>query len=106
MAADVAADTGPGLHRAEGLPQGAGGAGECRRSRSLWNSWCGRADPHVVICMLPPDFQPALARAADRRRRALCRARATPGRWPELDGAAQEKGSPFCPRWAWTPGST
>jgi saccharopine dehydrogenase-like NADP-dependent oxidoreductase len=61
------------------------------------------ANPHVVICMLPPDFQPAIARAAIAAGVPFVSS-SYAGSLPELDGLAQEKGVTLLPEMGMDPG--
>lgn len=59
--------------------------------------------PQVLICMLPPNFQPALARAAIRAGVHYASSSYT-GALTELDGAAREKGVTLLPEMGMDPG--
>ncbi len=61
------------------------------------------ANPHVVICMLPPDFQPAIARAAIAAGVPFVSS-SYAGSLPELDGLAQAKGVTLLPEMGMDPG--
>jgi len=59
--------------------------------------------PRVLICMLPPDFQPALARAATNAGVSYVSSSYT-GTLLELDGLAREKGVTILPEMGMDPG--
>ena len=59
--------------------------------------------PQVLICMLPPDFQPAVARAAVRAGVHYVSSSYT-GDLTELDGPAREKGVTLLPEMGMDPG--
>ena len=59
--------------------------------------------PRVLICMLPPDFQPALARAATNAGVSYVSSSYT-GTLVELDGLAREKGVTILPEMGMDPG--
>jgi len=59
--------------------------------------------PRVLVCMLPPDFQPALARAATNAGVSYVSSSYT-GTLLELDGLAREKGVTILPEMGMDPG--
>ncbi len=59
--------------------------------------------PQVIVCMLPPDFQPAIARAAIAAGVPYVSS-SYPGALPELDGLAQAKGVSLLPEMGMDPG--
>jgi len=59
--------------------------------------------PRVLVCMLPPDFQPALARAATNAGVSYVSSSYT-GTLLELDGLAREKGVTVLPEMGMDPG--
>lgn len=59
--------------------------------------------PQVIVCMLPPEFQPGIARAAIAAGVPYVSS-SYPGALPELDGPAREKGVSLLPEMGMDPG--
>ncbi|RPJ73557.1 MAG: hypothetical protein EHM15_06810 [Desulfobacteraceae bacterium] len=69
----------------------------------LLDQLVAEVNPQVIVCMLPPDFQPGIAGAAIAAGVPYVSS-SYPGALPELDGPAREKGVPLLPEMGMDPG--